>query len=392
MSAQFGTERPNERAIVAPRSVTPPRGMTGRADDFTNDLDRQASAALNDAATRVPYVMTTLRASRRRTAPPRRGVSLLVFGAAALAYLAFLRPAEGLDAKRVRISDLALAKPAPDAFGRSGRLRMRFALPGMPVDYPIEVQGELAALHYRWVPVRHDGDRTDPRGLVHGLVAPDRPGFYRLEVGIDSVRRPVEGLTLAVLVPFSEKRGASLNGYRIGFYRGERARRDAAEAPLGFVEIDTVHLDLSLTEHLTLGDFVTRDHQSTWPRYAAIDPRLLDKIELVLEEIESWYGGTGTRARWDVDVHSAFRTPLHNRRVAQAARDSRHQLGDALDLAIDANRDGRINSKDTRLVALAVEIVERSHPDLAGGMGLYAAAGSAWVHIDARGQRVRWRG
>ena len=79
-------------------------------------------------------------------------------------------------------------------------------------------------------------------------------------------------------------------------------------------------------------------------------------------------------------------------RLKAAARDSRHQFGDALDLAIDANRDGRVNSKDTRLVALAVEIVERTHPDLAGGMGIYARAGVPYVHIDARGQKVRWRG
>src|SRR5690606_36331370 len=120
--------------------------------------------------------------------------------------------------------------------------------------------------------------------------------------------------------------------YRIGYYRGERASRSSPEAPLGFVEIDTSHLHLPLTDHLRLGDFVSRDGQSTWPRYAAIDPRLLDKIELVLEEIASWYGGP-VPVTVDVDVHSGFRTPLHNRRVPTAARDSLHQFGDALDVA-----------------------------------------------------------
>lgn len=333
--------------------------------------------------------MTLPTGHRRTRGAPRRGLSLLVFGSGALAYLAFLRPAEGLDATRTRL-DAPVIKPAADAFGRSGRLRMRFSLPSQRVDYPIEVQGDLTALRYRWVKI--DGDSAGAnRALVQGLLAPERPGFYRLEIGTDSMHRPVEGLTLAVLVPFAEKRGASLNGYRIGYYRGERASRSSPEAPLGFVEIDTSHLHLPLTDHLRLGDFVSRDGQSTWPRYAAIDPRLLDKIELVLEEIASWYGGP-VPVTVDVDVHSGFRTPLHNRRVPTAARDSRHQFGDALDVAIDANRDGRINAKDTRLVSLAVEIVERNHPDLAGGMGTYSAVGSAWVHIDARGQRVRWRG
>ena len=316
---------------------------------------------------------------------------LLIFGSAALAYLGFLRPAEGLDTRTAEARPVAVAKPAADAFGRSGRLRMRFALPGTLVDYPIEVQGNLADLRYAWLPLS-PGDSAGPaRALVDGLVAPTDPGFYRLEIHSESARRAVDGLSLAVLVPFTAKSGATLNGYRIGFYRGERARSLAPDAPVGFVEIDTVHLDLSVSDHLRLGDFVTRDNQSTWPRYAAVDPRLLDKVELVLDEIASWYGGE-KRAGVEVDVHSGFRTPLYNRRVKAAARDSRHQFGDALDLAIDANRDGRVNSKDTRLVALAVEIIERTHPDLAGGMGIYARAGVPYVHIDARGQKVRWRG
>ena len=77
--------------------------------------------------------------------------------------------------------------------------------------------------------------------------------------------------------------------------------------------------------------------------------------------------------------------------MRSAARDSRHQLGDAIDLAVDANRDGRVNSKDTKLVTMAVDIVERSHPDLVGGMGIYVR-NQPFVHIDARGIKVRWRG
>jgi uncharacterized protein YcbK (DUF882 family) len=329
----------------------------------------------------------------RRHRRPRRGVSLLIFGSAALAYLGFLRPAEGLDtaAARARSASAPVAKPAADAFGRSGRLRMRFALPGTLVDYPIEVQGDLTELRYSWVPVVAADSVPSARALVDGLVAPSDPGFYRLEIQTDSARRVVEGLSLAVLVPFTAKNGASLNGYRIGFYRGERARLASPDAPVGFVEIDTVHVDLPVSEHLRLGDFVTRDNQSQWPRYAAIDPRLLDKIELVLDEIASWAGGDA-RAGVQVDVHSGFRTPMYNRRVPRAARDSRHQFGDALDLAIDANGDGRVNSSDARLVARAVEIVERTHPDLVGGMGIYSRRWSAYVHIDARGQKVRWRG
>ncbi|HEX6317002.1 MAG TPA: DUF882 domain-containing protein [Gemmatimonadaceae bacterium] len=324
---------------------------------------------------------------RRRQDGSRR-VTLIVSVLAAVGYLTFLRPAEGLDARSVRLSALA-ARPAADAFGRSGQLRMRFALPGVPVDYPIEVQGGLDDVQYSWV-ARGDSVPTgQPRFLVNGIVSPDAPGFYTLQLTLNGERRMVQEPPLAVLVPRSEKKGAVLNGYQIGFYKGDRARRSDPEAPIGFIEIDTTDLDLPVSANFRLADFLTRDRQATWPRYAAVDPRLLDKLELVLAEIATW---TGSRVEESVefDVHSSFRTPAHNRHVRSAARDSRHQLGDAIDIAVDANRDGRVNAKDAKLVTMAVDIVEREHPDLVGGMGIYTR--NSYVHIDARGVKVRWRG
>lgn len=307
----------------------------------------------------------------------------------AIGYVSFLRPAEGLDARTVRRSSLA-AKPAADAFGRSGELRMRFALPGLPVDYPIEVQGGVESVQYSWI-ARGDSVPTgQPRSLADGLIAPDGPGFYRLQLSLAGERRIVEDPPLAVLVPRSEKKGSVLNGYQMGFYRGDRARRSDPEAPIGFVRIDSADLDMPVSAHFRLADFLTRDRQSTWPRYAAVDPRLLDKLELVLAEIGTWTGNP-QREPVVIDIHSSFRTPAHNRHVIRAARDSRHQLGDAIDLALDANRDGRVNSKDSKLVSMAVDIVERTHPDLVGGMGIYSRV-RPYVHIDARGTKVRWRG
>jgi uncharacterized protein YcbK (DUF882 family) len=267
---------------------------------------------------------------------------------------------------------------------------MRFALPGLPVDYPIEVQGGLEAMQYSWI-ARGDSVPTgQPRLLAQGLIAPDGPGFYRLQLMLDGERRVVEDLPLAVLVPRSEKKGSILNGYQMGFYRGDRARRSDPEAPIGFVRIDSADLELQLSSNFRLADFLTRDHQNTWPKYAAVDPRLLDKLELVLAEIGTWTGDAD-REPVSFDIRSSFRTPEHNRHVRSAARDSRHQLGDAIDVAVDANRDGRVNSKDAKLVTIAVDIVERTHPDLAGGMGVYSRV-RPYVHIDARGVKVRWRG
>lgn len=327
-------------------------------------------------------------AKRRRPDPSRR-ITLVVSVLAAIAYVAFLRPAEGLDARAIKRGSLA-ARPAADAFGRSGQLKMRFALPGLPVEYPIEVQGSLDSVQYSWVARGDSLPSGQPRLLVDGLVAPDAPGFYHLQLTLANERRIVSDPPLTVLVPRSEKKGSVLNGYVMGFYRGDRARRNDPEAPVGFVRIDSTDLDIPVSAHLRLSDFITKDRQQVWPRYAAVDPRLLDKIELVLAEIGTWTGKSDEDPV-PFDIHSAFRTPQHNRLVHSAARDSRHQLGDAIDLAVDANRDGRVNSKDTKLVTMAVDIVERTHPDLVGGMGTYLR-NQPYVHIDARGIKVRWRG
>ena len=331
--------------------------------------------------------MTDGRARRRRGRT--RAMTLAIVSAAAFAYIAFLRPVEGLDTIARKPGDLPFARPAANAYGKSGGVKMQFALPGDLVTYPIEVNGDPSLLRYVWVPLRH-GTATEPRSLAEPMVAPPVPGFYKLAVLGDSGRRIFNDLPLAVMVPMTEKDGASINGYRIGYYRGERSRRSDV-GPAGFVQVAEEDLEVQVSDHLRLGDFLTHDGQTTWPRYAALDPRLLDKLELIFDEIASWHGGAA-RSAIAVDVHSGFRTPFHNRHVARSAGDSRHQYGDAADIAIDADQNGRVNSADTRLVGLAVEIVEREHPDLVGGLGLYTRNGAPYVHVDSRGSRVRWRG
>ena len=219
--------------------------------------------------------------------------------------------------------------------------------------------------------------------------------MYHLALVRGEKRRVVNEVTVAVMVPFAQKIGATLNGYRIGTYLAERIRGRADDAPEGFIEVGPEDVELQVTKHLRVSDFLTHDDQNTWPRYVALDPKLLDKLELVIAEVKRLQGVTDTSARvLTLDVHSGFRTPSHNRSVRRAARDSRHQYGDAADVVIDADFDGRFTAADSRLVALAVEMVEQDHPELKGGMGLYTSRRyrTPYVHIDARGRRARWRG
>jgi len=84
-----------------------------------------------------------------------------------------------------------------------------------------------------------------------------------------------------------------------------------------------------------------------------------------------------------------------------AARASRHQYGDAADIIIDANsdgrmddlnRDGRLDLRDTQVILRSVERVEKQHPTLVGGLGLYHAMGASgpFAHVDVRGSTARW--
>lgn len=285
------------------------------------------------------------------------------------------------------------AEPSVSAFGASGELKLAFAMPAQEISYPLDVHGDPTALQYAWIRYGDTALATGVRELSSDkVVAPPKAGFYRLALIKSGQQRQVEGLTLAVLVPFEEKEGAMLRGYRIGTYLAERAR-GRQEPPKGFLEITPADVDLPITKHLRVGDFLNHDQQGVWPSYAAVNPKLLDKLELVIQEIARWHGDKAV-ADIEIDVHSGFRAPEHNRKIRRAARDSQHQYGDAADVAIDANGDGKLTAIDSRMVGLAVEIVELKHPDLVGGLGIYTSGHSStnYVHIDVRGRRARWRG
>ncbi|MBK8248548.1 MAG: hypothetical protein IPK85_14235 [Gemmatimonadetes bacterium] len=314
----------------------------------------------------------------------------LFFGALAVASVTILSQADAAlgPSRRTLARPFPAARAAWSATGRSRAVRMLTSLPALPVEVPLEFIHAPVGLRYEWVPVGSMAGVEVPRPLSGTLIAPSRPGFYRLAIERDGQRQVIDSVTLGVMKPLAEKRGASINGYRIGFFRGER--RGGQGVPDGLLEVREHEVDLPVSEHFALGDFLTHDQQTTWPRYVAIDPRLLDKLELVFEEIARLRGSSDA-SRVAVDLHSGFRTPLHNQRVPRAASDSRHQYGDAADIAVDANGDGRVTWLDVTLIARAVDAVERAHPELAGGLGQYSQ-GSPYAHIDVRGTRVRWRG
>ncbi|MEW5915664.1 MAG: hypothetical protein AB1762_04635 [Gemmatimonadota bacterium] len=205
--------------------------------------------------------------------------------------------------------------------------------------------------------------------------------------------------TLLVMRPFGEKRGEVLNGYRLGRWPAERwmMARNYFN-PDGFVEVTPANERLPLSTHFVLGDFLTHDQRTKWPKYVVLEEKLIDKLELVMQTLSA----NGVRATGAV-VLSGFRAPYYNDRgVGEGmARASRHQYGDAADIIIDSNGDGRMDDlsgdgrldfRDTDLIHRAVGDVEKRYPHLAGGLGRYQAMGprGPFAHIDVRGTSARW--
>lgn len=206
--------------------------------------------------------------------------------------------------------------------------------------------------------------------------------------------------TVFTMRSFGQKVRAWLNGYRLGYWPEEkgRLRSEAYKNPEGFIEVTPENEDTRVSEHFRLRDFVSHDQKEVWPKYVVLREPLLDKLELVIEDLnDHGINAEGMRIR------SGFRTPAHNLAVRGegSARDSRHQFGDAADVFIDQegdgkmsdlNGDGKVNFADVKLILDAVERVEARYPELVGGTGLYAYSGRSgpFAHIDVRGTRARW--
>jgi hypothetical protein len=277
--------------------------------------------------------------------------------------------------------------------GHSGRLNAVFRTPGEPVTTtaPDDVAAAFEGQEGEWV-------------ISPDLSAPENPGVYKVAVEFAKMRRGIDGLRLITLVPFSQKRGGRIGPYFLGswpYESGETPKSRAYAPPRGFIEVTPQNADLYVSEHFRLRDFLTKDQRDVWPKYLLLDPRLLDKLELMIEELKK----EGYDVR-HVTVMSGFRTPRYNHsggNTAGRANLSRHMYGDGADVFVDndrngwtddINKDGKVDTKDAEIMAAAAERVEKRYPALVGGIAIYPACcgHGPFIHLDIRGYPARWRG
>lgn len=208
------------------------------------------------------------------------------------------------------------------------------------------------------------------------------------------------------LVPFSLKSGGRVGDYHVGYWPAERRRArdyrastEMYENPDGFIEVTPENQDTPVSEHFRLKDFLTHDQEGIWPKYLVLREAIVDKLELIIDDLKA----RGHRVDRLV-VMSGFRTPEYNAqgvgRRGGRAQDSRHQFGDAADIYVDngsgemadLNGDGRIDSRDARVLLESVDRVEAAHPELVGGAGVYRGTRlhGPFLHVDCRGEPARW--
>lgn len=291
------------------------------------------------------------------------------------------------------ISDAAIEFLDPIR-GESGKLRAAIVPGGTPLAKE-KADPKLVA--------RYESDEGAPY-ISPELRTPQTPGIYRMAFEIDRAKRAIDDLNVITLVPFGEKKSGKIGLYYLGswpYEQGGKPRLPTYANPRGFIEVTPENQSTNVSEHFKLSQFLTKDQRNVWPKYLLLDPKLLDKLELTIAKLQD----AGYKVQ-HVHVMSGFRTPRYNHgggNTSGRANLSRHMYGDASDVYVDNNLDGqpddlngdrRVDVKDAELFARMAEQVEREHPALVGGIGIYVACcgHGPFTHVDVRGYRARWRG
>lgn len=221
--------------------------------------------------------------------------------------------------------------------------------------------------------------------------APHKPGLYPVRVTQSETNDSIL-FNVFVMVPANKAKNGYLNGYKIGEYPAPKKKNAVIyEAPKGFIEITKQNKNTLVAPHFKLSQFLCKQ-EGSYPKYIVLREGLLHKLESVLEKINEH----GYRSE-SLSIMSGYRTPYYNRAIRNVSY-SRHLWGDAADIFIDdqprdnymddLNNDGKRDAKD---IAILTSLIEDTKT-MPGGLGVYKSTRhhGPFVHIDARGDNVRW--
>ena len=221
----------------------------------------------------------------------------------------------------------------------------------------------------------------------------DAAGYAKVRMGGRELT-----LTLVTVVPYAAMQNGNLDGYRVGEYNAVPLKGlEQYERPKGFIRLSDRNDDLRVSDHYRMRDFQCKLDGTT--KYMIVRTDALVKLEVLQHELETQHGLKFDR----FTIMSGYRTPYYNAKIGNETSYSRHLYGDAMDIYIDAdrdgkmddvNRDGRVDTSDARFLLRVAEKIDESQEWgwLKGGAGVYHAnaAHGPYIHVDARGYAVRW--
>ena len=217
-------------------------------------------------------------------------------------------------------------------------------------------------------------------------------GIYTL-VGSDS--SSVQQWSVIVPLDPAQVRTATLNSFPLGFYGDGNSRDHLPER--GFIELWPEDYERRVSTHLTFSDLLCHT-EGSWPQYMVLDPRLVDKLEQVLEEVSVYY----PEARV-IHCISGFRTPAYNEAIGNETGFSLHLYGAAADIWIeswpanglidDLDRNKRIDVFDGELIVQSARNLEAAGEVAVGGASAYRwiPTHGPFVHLDTRGSAAVWQ-
>lgn len=168
------------------------------------------------------------------------------------------------------------------------------------------------------------------------FTAPKIPGLYELK-GKNTVDGSSIQIHVFVLVPYSKMVHGKLEGYRIDPYPPPKKLKSINyTTPVGFIRVDKKDEDILLTPHFRLSQFLCKQ-RSNYPKFLIIKENLLLLLEDLLTKVR--------QEGYPIDTFgfiSGYRTPFYNKKI-QNVQYSRHIYGDAADIFIDSNKDGRMD-------------------------------------------------